>query len=99
MEEMAEKGPVDKGNGTHTTSVPIAMRVDVKYADQQYTVDLADLVTEKLIPSTVTKTDAGATSLTIPRRVPNRWEAELTIDATKYPNHVLRSGDVPPEPT
>ncbi len=97
---MAEKGPVDKSNGTFfDTSVPIDMRVDVKFADQDYTVSLADLITENVIPSTVTATDTGATSLTIPRRVPHRWEAKLTIDDTTYPDHVLRPGDVPPEPT
>lgn len=98
MEVMAEKGPFDTVNKKYDTSVPIDMKVSVEYPDTSYVVNVADLVAWNLIPSTVTKTDGGATSLTIPRRVPHVWKATLEIDSTKYPNHVLKEDAVPPEP-
>ncbi|RKH13591.1 DUF4157 domain-containing protein [Corallococcus sp. CA053C] len=99
MEIMAEKGPYDTVNKRFDTSVPIDMKVAVEYADQDYTVKVADLAAWSVIPSTVTQTDGGAKTMTIPRRVPHVWKAELAVDSTKFPNHVLKEDAVPPVPS
>ena len=91
-------GPYDTVNKRFDTSVPLDMKVAVEYADQDYTVKVADLAAWSVIPSTVTQTDGGAKTMTIPRRVPHVWKAELAVDSTKYPNHVLKEGAVPPVP-
>jgi hypothetical protein len=98
MEVMAEKGPFDTAHNKYDTNVPIDMKVSVEYPDTSYVVNVADLVAWKLIPPTVTKTDSGATSLTIPRRVPHVWKATLEIDSEKYHDHVLKEDAVSAAP-
>jgi hypothetical protein len=84
IERKAEVGLVDS-LGTPQHSAPIEMTVNVTYADDPYTVTLADLINRGVIPSTFTTTDSGGTSITFPRRVPAQIKAGLAFDTAKYP--------------
>jgi hypothetical protein len=97
LERKAERGLIDQSTKAAQPNVAITMTVDVAYADDPFSVDLATLRANNVIPATFVKTDSGATSITFPRRVPARIQAKLEYDTGAHPNLCFAEENVGPE--
>lgn len=96
VEELAEKGLIDKTTLTPVKGGEIKMEVNLSYADDPYKVQVADLIKQSVIPSSFTQTDTGGTDITFPRRVPWKWEANLSFDMTKFSSAIFQEKDIGP---